>query len=164
MALLKASGHLPAAVEQADIIIAHSAGCWLIPKSAKPRLIIYVGMPLSQAKPLRTWRRAILNNYRQGVLQNLQGLLISTYYLLRQPRRNSKIWHMAKDAQPVIFSGVMSVFIANHDDPWPHAAKLHQYLAEQDWSFISLPGSHDDIEHHSERYVAIINHYARLLD
>jgi hypothetical protein len=71
---------------------------------------------------------------------------------------------MARTAQPRILPQVPAIFIANRHDPWPHAAQLQSYVADHPWAFIHLPGSHDDIWEHSERYVAIITHYARLLD
>jgi hypothetical protein len=162
-ALLKKSGYVPTEGERAHIIIAHSAGCWLIPQTAKPKIVMYMGMPLSQASPRHTWSRAIANNHRNEVAQSLRMFLISTYYVLRQPRRNARIVRMAKSGRPVIFPEASVIFIANQHDPWPQSSQLQEYLATRDWAFISLPGSHDDIGHHPERYTAIINHYAQLL-
>lgn len=47
--LLCQSGYEAAVtMDEADIIIAHLAGCWLIPESAKPKMVLYVSMPLAQ--------------------------------------------------------------------------------------------------------------------
>jgi hypothetical protein len=151
-------------VAKADIIIAHSGGCWLIPELAKPRLVIYVGMPLAQANPRQTWLAAQDAMLKHGQLKHsLRTRAKNTFYTLRQPRRNLKITRMAKTAQPIIFPGSSTVFIANRHDPWPRSPQTQEYLDNYDWSFLSLPGPHDDIWEHSERYAVIIDHYARLL-
>src|SRR5664279_3252414 len=62
-ALLEAQDLKPAAkTQEADILIAHSAGCWLIPRNAKARLVVFVGMPLAHDKPGRTFREANWQN------------------------------------------------------------------------------------------------------
>jgi hypothetical protein len=38
--------------EEADIIIAHSAGCYLLPNSLRAKLILLIGLPNWPNKPL----------------------------------------------------------------------------------------------------------------
>ncbi len=161
--LLQASGYVSVDAQEADIIIAHSAGCWFIPNSAQPKIVLYVGMPLAQDNPWQTWLTANVNHRRNGLLLNVQLWFKNMYYASLQPRRNIKIVRMGKRAQSVILPGVRAVFIANQHDPWPRADILGRYLDKHSWAFISLPGTHDDIWLHPERYTSIINHYARLL-
>jgi hypothetical protein len=167
---LKALGLVPTdAIEQADIIVAHSAGCWLIPENARPKLVIYVGMPLAQAYPHKTFIAARRENIQAffknlHVLRGIYMALCGLYYGLTQPLRNRDIIRGVKQAQPATeFSGAQAVFIANRNDPWPRSDKLQAYMDDRDWAFIGLPGAHDDIWEHSDRYAAIINYYARLL-
>jgi hypothetical protein len=163
--LFKEAGWKPAKqAGEADLIIAHSAGCWLIPPSAEPKLVMYVGMPLAQATPRRTWAAANKVAFQKGgIKHSLKIRAQNAYYQVRQPRRNLGIIRRAKTAQPVIFPKAQSIFIANRHDPWLKSETLQTYLDNQEWAFISLPGVHDDIWKHPERYAAIINHYARLL-
>jgi hypothetical protein len=163
--LLRQAGFKPTKqADSADIIIAHSAGCWLIPTSAKPKLVLYVGMPLAQTNPRRTWLAANAAMFKsRDIIQALKVRLKNTYYSVRQPRRNLRIIRMAKIAQPVILPNAKGVFIANQHDPWPKSDKLQNHLDEYDWAFLSMKGFHDDIWQHPEYYVAIINHYAKLL-
>lgn len=163
--LLRQAGYTPTKnFIDADVVIAHSAGCWLIPDTARPKMVVYIGMPLAQARPRRTWMTANTASFIKGnVLRNTQTRFKNTYYWLRQPVRNVNIVRNAKIARPVILPGVPAVFISNRHDPWPKSERLQTHLDTKDWAFISLPGTHDDIWEHPERYVAIINHYARLL-
>lgn len=156
-------------IVQADIVIAHSAGCWLVPKTASAKLLIYVGMPLAQAHPHQTFKDARRQNIRAFIrhLHVWRGLVIgfcSLYYGLAQPVRNRNIVRDAKHARIATeLADMHTVFIANRDDPWPQPEKLQTYVQERDWAFIGLPGSHNDIWEYPERYAAIIDHYARLL-
>lgn len=168
--LLQQQGYKSATINSPiDIIIAHSAGTWLIPPNTTPKLVVYIGMPLNKSDPTKTFRQAHHGNVEAFLQarQPLKGLcvaLCSAYYGLRHPYHNLHISRGASTAKPVIKPGARHIFIMNRDDPWPQSPQLVTYLAEQDWAFISLPGSHDNIWQHPEQYVAIINHYARLLD
>lgn len=162
--LLGRSGYQLSQVNEADIIIAHSAGCWLIPPTAKPKLVIYVGMPLAADQPGRTLTQANLASLRHGRLPgSVAGKLKNIYYWLRQPRRNLAIAQHPEIGQPVYFDGVPAVFLANHYDPWPKSEKLADFMDDHPWAFISLAGAHDDIWQHPEPYIRIIEAYARLL-
>ncbi|HEX7632993.1 MAG TPA: hypothetical protein VF401_01560 [Candidatus Saccharimonadales bacterium] len=161
------AGFVPTSLDKADIIIAHSAGCWLIPTSVQPKLVIYVGMPLAMARAPRTWIRANLESFKEGnVMQNFSLRLKNTHYGLRQPLRNLGIIREAntKIGNPVIIASTSAIFIANHDDPWPRSEEHQQALMNtQAWAFIGMPGDHNNIWYQPERYVAIMEHYATLL-
>ena len=151
-------------IDKADIIIAHSGGTWLIPLTAKPRLVIYIGMPLAQTNPRQTWRAARMAMRQHGQLIHSRKTLIkNSYYLLLQPHRNFHMVRIAKTAQPITFPDAKTIFISNHHDPWTRDENLQDFVKNSSWAFISMSGSHDDIWEHSEHYVDIINHYAGLL-
>ena len=167
---LRKLGYTPAtAAGQADIVIAHSAGCWLVPPNSSAKLLIYIGMPLAQAFPHETFKAARRENIKAFIrhFHVWRGVVIgffSCYYALVQPLRNRDIVRGTKKARHATeLPDAQSVFIANSNDPWLYSKKLHAYLKTRDWAFIGLPGSHNDIWEHSERYAAIIDHYARLL-
>lgn len=154
--------------EAADIIIAHSAGCWLIPARSTARLVIFIGMPLAQDNPAKTFREANLQNIRtslkgQNIIAWFRGLVLDLYYAVMQPKRNWLIIRRARNVQPVILPEAAHVFIANRYDPWLRSKQLDKLLDSGNWSFINLPGSHADIWKNPEHYASIINHYARLL-
>jgi len=163
--LMKQQGYALKPIKEAEIIIAHSAGTWLIPEDANPKLVVYVGMPLNKQIPKQTLKDAKLLMVKNSPFwSNFNREIKSLYYGLTQPRRNWHIVKMAKTAKPVILPGVPAIFVINKEDPWPRSdAKLKSLMQAMPWAFIELPGAHDDIGLHSERYVEIIDHYARLL-
>lgn len=158
------AGFQHVAKDEADIIIAHSAGCWLIPKNSSPQLVLYVGMPLANQKPSVTWRKALKSGYSNNSLRrNLKISSKNTFYSLTQPRRNIRIIRQASNFEPSTFKGARNIFIANHFDPWPQGPKLGSFIDDHNWAFLNLEGSHDNIWDNPERYVAIIKQYAGLL-
>jgi hypothetical protein len=162
--LRQAGLHRAVRLDQANIIIAHSGGCWLIPKTAQPQLVIYIGMTLAQSKPRQTWltAKALMAKHSRRA-RRLNTMAKNTYYISRQPRRNLNMVRQAKTARPIVFPGRPTVFITNRHDPWPKDKQIQNYLDNYDWAFLSLPGAHDDIWEHPKRYAVIIDHYARLL-
>lgn len=161
--LMGRAGYAKTKPDQADIVIAHSAGCWLLPDDARPQLVIYVGMPLTMVRGRWKWFKLNLIGLKREPLRGLKIRLVGNYYALAQFRRNLDIFRHPKIGQPIIIDGVPTVFIANKDDAWPVLSDYTAYINEHGWSFLSLPGTHDDIWEHPERYTEIINHYARLL-
>lgn len=170
--LLSAKGYdCTADLEHADIILAHSAGCFLIPKQAKPKLVVYVGMPLAQAQLPAAFVKANHSSivsalHDKAIIKVMKITLLSWYYGLRQPKRNWNIIRTIKTAVPTLPPGAAITFITNRYDPWPSGDTLHQYVESKEgrqWVFMSLPGSHDDVWEQPEKYAAIIDYYARLL-
>lgn len=167
--LLQAQGLKPVKqTAEPDIIIAHSAGCWLIPQASSARLVIFIGMPLAHDKPRQVYWQVNRQNILAAtkglkLIKALGGIIFNIYYALTQPRRNRAIMREVRDPQPSILPQAKHVFIANRHDPWPQSKQLEDLLETRDWAFIGLPGSHNDIWEHPERYAAITNHYARLL-
>jgi hypothetical protein len=162
--LLQSAGLQPAPLNQADIIIAHSAGCWLIPPDIRPHLVIYISLPLATTRWRQTWFHATSASFMRGrKLHNLNIRLKNIYYAILQPRRNFNVFRHIKTLQPVIFPGAQTVVIANRYDPWPQAPILADFIANKPWAFLSLAGTHDNLWEEPDIYAAIIEHYARLL-
>jgi hypothetical protein len=162
--LMIQAGFQPTVITMADIILAHSAACWLIPETARPKVVTYVGMPLVMARPRDTWIRASLLSLRRGqLMQQLHTRSHNTYYAFRQPIRNFGIMRHPKIAQPVIFPTAQTLFVANRYDPWPRGPSLKTFLTTKPWVFIGMPGSHENIWEDPRNYVTILNHYAKRL-
>lgn len=166
---MEQAGYKPAPPEAADIVIAHSAGCWQVQPDFKAKLVIYVGLPLALENPKRTWVKAnkpLLKKLTIGPNRRRTARFARHYirYGLSQPKRNARIIRNAKQsvAQPPSHAKV--VCIANQHDAWMESpTQLDHYAASRDWDFIGLPGSHNTVWHRPELVIPIINHHARLL-
>lgn len=151
----------------ADIIIAHSAGCWQVTPSSNTKLIIYVGMPFALERPLKTWYTATSAMFKimPGSADKAWLRYVARHnlgFVFRQPLRNLRIIRSAKKPH-TLPSGIPSILVINQDDVWTHSATLETHVEKHDWDFVGLPGSHNDIWQHPERIVAIINHHAKSL-
>lgn len=152
-------------IEDADILIAHSAGCWRIPKNTKAKLILLIGMPLQTDQSAKTFRRANILNSKHSIknhhiLTGFKNALKSGFYGLKQPGRNIKIiknirgnLNLPKPAE------IKTVFIMNRYDPWTESPELEMIAAQQPYAFICLPGTHGNIWEEPAEYVNIINQY-----
>lgn len=166
--LLDAAGYVQSqAMASADILIAHSAGCWMLPAGLAPKLVFLVGPALNEPSATN-WAHANLENIKaftgnHHVLKGTKLISFNIFYALLQPKRSRAIIRQAKHADLQSFSNSQVIFIANRKDPWPHPAGLESYIQDKPWAFMSLPGSHENIWEMPDRYVAIINHHAKQL-
>lgn len=159
-ALIK-HGYTESVPEQADIIIAHSAGCWLIPESASPKLVIYVGMPLAMVRPRSKWVSVTFTSlFRGNIIKDLGTRLKNTYHGLLDIRRNIRIMQNPQFGKPRVFPNAHAIFIANRYDAWPRGELAAKLLNEKAWTFMSLTGSHEDVWEHPTKYADIIRLYA----
>jgi hypothetical protein len=157
--LLTASGYHPAkSMNEADIIIAHSAGCLLLEAHVQAKLILLIGMPLADGPGWRTFIRATQGLVQKHFLKWPPLALSSAFHGLTQLQRSLMIATNIKKL-PLPEHDTHIIFIANRYDPWPKSRQLDELLDKKLWAFASLPGIHDDIYVHPEHYTAIINHY-----
>lgn len=167
--LLEAAGfELVHDLASADIILAHSAGCWMLPDSAHPKLIVYVGMPLPITNAQKVWLKANLLGTKEAMERGniyylAKHVVLDIFYMIRHLSRSWQIVRGSTKRLPKEFPHALSVFVANRHDPWPFSSRLDDYLHSKHWAFISQPGSHSHVWTHPDYYVELINHYAELL-
>jgi hypothetical protein len=154
----------------ADILIAHSAGCWRLPKTHSAQLIMLIGMPLQRGSTTRKFLEASKGNWQTfaangHTTRELRVLFYSLIYMLRQPRRNITIAKTTQRRQQPVpdFAPARVVFVMNRHDPWPKSPELDELLESMPFAYVGLPDSHDNIWEHPERYVNIIKTHARNL-
>lgn len=140
--------------EKADIVIAHSAGCYDLPNNLNSKMIILIGPP-TLSVDTRTVLTQILKKLAYEYKQiGLTGFFIknlpNVLYALNLPR-NLRL-RTKTLARNIPSKNV--IIIRNQLDPFndPH---LLQHNAI-DINKISLPGSHDDIWLNPEPYLDII--------
>jgi hypothetical protein len=154
-------------LSEADLIIAHSAGCWL-PVEISPKLVFLIGPPLADPT-FKTWLKAYRQNLKDFVSSQTDArrgsrvIAFNLIYAVTQPRKNGRIIRKAKNSKLQPFKDSRIVFLANHFDPWPNPSDLKEYTEGRDWAFLSLSGAHDNIWANPDKYVPIINHYAKQL-
>lgn len=154
---------LASGTENADILIAHSAGCWEIPKKNSAKLIILVGMPLANNQPRKmlfkvnylTWRTAVQHH---KFLSSLSGILFKNlFYAIRQPKRNYRIARGSGVKRKLVeYPNAKVLFVVNEHDLWPRVTNLEDLLRSRHYILINMPGAHDDIWENSDNYTKLV--------
>lgn len=148
----------------ADVIFAHSGGCYLIPTGHQARLVVLAGLPY---RPSRLWVTSVaVKVWREGQLYYTEHQLKQwgrkwLYYLryaidLRRGFRMALNMHTDRPWN----STKRQVIIRNRNDVFSVPA-LYTMPFRGPRTFISLPGEHDDCWDHPQLYVGLIQSLLR---
>ncbi|HSX04908.1 MAG TPA: hypothetical protein VLF69_00325 [Candidatus Saccharimonadales bacterium] len=157
-ALEQAGFTIAANPTQADVILAHSGGCFLIPQPNRAKLIVQVGIAYW---PHKLWLASTVRKvYREGKLYFRQHRLrewahkwlyhvryssLSTALRMLRSRPINQPWN---STQP-------QVIVRNHHDVYC-SPEIYKVAFRGPRTFLSLPGEHDDCWEHPEPYVRLI--------
>jgi hypothetical protein len=148
-------------VRRADIIIAHSGGCFVVPENNHAKLVLLIGLPCwpgkSTAKALRqkVWLD-IITHQRNGLLAEwLQKTGWHSWYFWNMANNRRMLRGMRAEAHRTATDAVL---VRNQNDVQctPDPRQLHFNYSPP---LLSLPGQHDDCWLHPEPYIAIIQSY-----
>jgi len=166
--LLRQAGFVEArTAEEADILITHSAGYYLIPEQAKARFIVMIG-PTLNSLSFANWLHANLENARmfwrdRKIAKGLRLNLLHIADIFLHPRHNMMIARAAHSAKILTIQAAETIIVANQADPWPHPENLNAYIENQPWVFMSMPGAHENVWEQPEEYVKLIGKHAERL-
>jgi hypothetical protein len=158
--------------DMADIIIAHSAGSFLIPKDTKATLFIHINGPYWRTRTFPdSLREKLIGDWQirrqKGELRHwLLSGATNTFYManLRHGLSLRKPYYNLDDAIKQLPGGKQHkhIFIRNQHDSYSEDIQLAQH-ADPSYALISLPGNHDDCWRNPEPYVDIIQslHHVR---
>lgn len=146
----------------ADILIAHSGGCFCIPRTVQARLIVLIGLPCWPGKHLSTaLGQKILADYA-----SYRAEQADRRWYLKSLWNGMYFWRMLHNIQMLrgmrrgltIHPSAYNVLIRNRHDTGcvPYLNQL-PHIAHG--CYVSLPGGHDDCWFHPERYAASIKAY-----
>ncbi len=154
-ALVKADYELTNRQENADIVIAHSAGCYRLSSEPKNKLVLLVGLPNWPHKPLHkaTWQKVRLEIknrywYRKTLLNVFYALHIRTTF---------KAWRALKSKLIPLAEDKRVVLIHNKQDAYMHDNTGRAMAARRGWEYVDLDGQHDDLWQNPKPYIEIVN-------
>lgn len=156
---LKQSGFTPIKdVQKADVIIAHSAGCYLLPGKYRAHTVLHIGYTYWPGRRLvDSLRENQRQEYRQhGIVTWLKDCLVNNMYMLNiaQTVRMYRGWHDPGAMLDVITPG-RHIFIRNHHDAYCEPQQLMS-RAGTNHVYMSLPGTHNHIWDTPEPYVNLL--------
>lgn len=161
---LEASGYeLAETAAEADIIIAHSGGCYFLPKLQSRQLIVLIGPPYWPGKPLllslvqKLYLDFVDCVSRGMIIYWLQKTFWNTLYLLRDLLLAAS---MGLKARKQDFYKALAehkvMIIRNQQDSWCSTKISAELSHNKHFSFHALPGQHDDCWHNPRPYVKLI--------
>jgi hypothetical protein len=147
--------------QQADVIVAHSGGCFILPKAHHAQLILLIGLPYWPGKSIAT---ALLEKIRLDISTHRQNRSLAQW--LRKTTWNSwYFWNTANNRRMLLgkrtgehWQATHAMLVRNRNDVTctPDPEDLH---FEHPPALLSLFGQHDDCWIHPETYLAIIQAY-----
>jgi len=151
---------------KADIIIAHSGGCFYVPLNNTDQKVMLIGPPYWPDKsPARSMMEKIYLDmtYRmreQNFLYFLQKTQWNIIYLIADIPRALNIGKSVRLKKLVsLFNKSRVIVVRNKDDAWC-MPDLKSALINEKATFYELPGEHDDCWIHPKAYVDLLQaHY-----
>lgn len=149
---------------QADIVIAHSGGCYYVPLDLHPDQLVVLIDPTywphkSLATRARTMTLRLIRAIRPGnrPLYHLQKTTHNLGYLLRHGDKNQAMIRRAhKYNLEAEISHTRIILVRNHDDPWLTPDLKHLKKINPRLKLVELPGEHDDLWLHPDSYIDLI--------
>ncbi|HSX47132.1 MAG TPA: hypothetical protein VLF87_04055 [Patescibacteria group bacterium] len=149
--------------KDADIIIAHSSGCYFLPQTNKPQTMLLLGPPHWPGKSMvirlfqKAWHDMLLvskeSRFGYWLLKlgwNLRYLAHDLPGIMEQWRRTRQhdFTQQSKDGKMIVVRNHYDIFISP-DFP--------QFMSEHpEITYVELPGGHDDCWLHPEPYIALL--------
>lgn len=142
--------------EIADVIIAHSGGCYMLPPQTKARLILMVGLPYWPDKhPVRSLQEKLRNEVRD--MWWYKNTVFNMYYLFTRPARWIRMYRSWKRQMILNANNSLPVILVrNERDYFTHPTDVMDLADAKSWQLQTLPGHHDDLWVNPEPYVHII--------
>ncbi|HUB93249.1 MAG TPA: hypothetical protein VMB52_01990 [Verrucomicrobiae bacterium] len=150
---------------EADIVLAHSAGClWLPMVASQDQILVLVNPPYW---PGRTVRERIRDRSRSNaqfytydipLLAWITRQCRGVYYAVRNPLRTRYILQniASYDLRETVRGKRRIIVVRNRHDDWltPDLAELPQL--NPNLMLVHIPGEHDDFNYHPQRYVRLL--------
>ena len=148
---------------QADIVVAHSAGCFELPAIQPHQKLMLVNPPYWPGRTAqerfhsRMRRNFHFREYGYSMQAWLVRNLWGVFYAITEPRRTRRIMRAAPayDLESVV-RGRTVLLVRNEHDDWltPDLDQLQK--ANPSLRMAHLPGDHDDINYNPKPYVDLL--------
>lgn len=130
--------------KDADIIIAHSGGCYLLPEKNSAKYILLIGLPYWSEKHIFKSFHEKLRLEPFDIWWYKKSFYNVVYLLAKIPH-----WiqmHGAWKKQQLPDHAHASVFLVrNKEDPFAHPEESTKLAKEKGWRYLTIDGQHDDL-------------------
>lgn len=161
-ALQKADYKVTIDAAEADVILAHSGGCFVVPRSNRSSVILLTGLPTHKGRALR---RHIVKKVRHDTRNSIgQGaslkLFWNLFYIVTRPGYHFSMWRNSRiESLP---TGSHIAVVNNLEDLLSEPGELEKLSKKNGWNIIDLPGGHDDLWNDPKPYIDMISRFDSL--
>jgi len=132
-ALISANYQIAQTAEEADIIIAHSAGCYMIPSDVKAKLILLIGLPNSPKSLIKCTFYKI--KLEQKNMQWFQKTLYHIFYAISQPIKLLSVYKSFKRKYVPVFTENKVLLIRNAQDTYMEKGLAESLAMRRGWQY-----------------------------
>lgn len=149
-------------IRQADVIIAHSSGCYLVPKNIKAKLIILIGLPYwpgrslasSDAKKLISEIRYHRRN--KNTFWWLNKIMHNIWYIFTRPHKSLYIFTRHSASSLPDGNKYKTILVRPTDDTFCHPEIMKILKPAKSYAFIDINGAHDDCWLNPKPYIDLL--------
>lgn len=155
--LLKEQGFtITRKLSNADIIIAHSGGCFLIPENGKANFVMLIDLPYWPDKHLGLGLKEKLELEIKDMLW-FKKSTVNLLYFIAWPTRWYRMWKGWKNMRIPNTANYASVLaVRNEKDTFMHPVEGEMLAAKHGWETKILSGQHDDLWENPQHYINIL--------
>lgn len=137
---------------EADIIIAHSGGCYMLPKQSQAKIVLLIGLPYNKTlHPSKSLLKKVRHDSKDYWWY--KNLLFNSLYLFTHPIKWFRMWLVWKQSFIPGIETKQVIAVRNNDDPFVHPTDIVDLASDKGWRLKNLPGTHDDIWRNPQPYL-----------
>lgn len=149
---------------RADVIVAHSSGCYLVPRDNRAQLIVLIGLPYW---PGRNYVSSVIEKLGKEIAHHrrhrgfgwwLGKLAHNCWYIVSRPQATyyGLTRHSVANLPDAGGTGAKVVFVRPNDDTFCHPDIGKLIGRKPGYEFVELPGAHDDCWMEPEPYLDLL--------
>ena len=148
--------------KNADIIFAHSAGCYLVPKDTKAKLVVLAGLPYWPGRNLVSGLiRKLINEVRyhrrnKGLGWWLNKIAHSGWYIISRPQKTYYLVTRHKIANLHDRINAKVLLVRASDDTFLHPNAVSMLPRGKKYRYVEIPGAHDDCWFEPKPYIDLL--------
>lgn len=148
-------GHELVSIADADVIIAHSGGSYMIPDKNDAKAVMLVDVPYYDSHKSfvkKLYRRVAEEGWS---LKSIRKFSWNSWYVISSPKRYLQMYRAIIDGNLHGLEGKKVLFVRNSQDLFGVIDQDRQAAVRLNAKIEELPGHHDDIWAHPEAYLKL---------
>jgi hypothetical protein len=151
---------------EADIIIAHSSGCYSLPELSQARLVVILDPPYWPGRSIarRALKHVVFDAVRQirryGIIFWLRLRAWNIFYLIIEPWRHVKIWRSLRQTFKLSSTADISIVVRDKKDAYCGPA-IDVLASNYDVPVVEAETFHEDCWRFPDKYIEIMEQTLR---